>query len=75
MGQLVFIDEDELNDTKFYAHAGKELIRTLSEIGKERNYLIDTGNVVNYAYFTLNELIRTIKSYEGNPIRKWMCQK
>lgn len=74
-GQLVFIDEDELNDLKFYAYAGKKLTTALSDIGKERNYIIDTGNNINYAYFTLNELVRTIKPYEGNPIRKWMCQK
>lgn len=47
MGQLVIIDEDELNDLKYWAHSGKELTKQIDYaadiIYPHVNYWIDVG--------------------------------
>lgn len=67
MGQLIIVDEDELNDLRFWAKCGKDLVKDLdlytSDIYPKIKYWIDTGSTYNVSRRQLYVLAQDAEAY------------
>ena len=64
MGQLVTIDEDELEYLRDYSAYGEKLIETLENIGYSRQDLIETDSDIEQATYVLCNLLADLETCE-----------